>query len=210
MDMHLVIADKQRLNQLIAVFDTLFAAEFNTRLLGGVAEPVYIPAGHSAANAIEGSVVNNSAINHSAIADICDYHRLFFREDYFSSALHESAHWCIAGTERRLKVDFGYWYNPDGRSQQQQSVFEQAETQPQALEWMFSVASGQRFRISADNLASAIGASEKFIQAVAGQAKSWCDRPMPARGAQLLNGLAAQFGHRGSRCAELYQQTKLI
>ena len=200
MDMHSVLADKQRLNQLIGVFDDLFAAEFNTRLLGGVAEPVYIPAGHSAAN----------AINNTAIADICEYHRLFFREDYFSSALHESAHWCIAGTERRLKVDFGYWYNPDGRSQQQQSVFEQAETQPQALEWMFSVASGQRFRISADNLASAIGASEKFIQAVAGQAQSWCDMPMPSRGAQLLNGLAAQFGHRGSRCAELYQQTKLI
>ena len=198
--MHLVIADKRRLSRLIAVFDSLFAAEFNTRLLGGVDEPVYIPAGCSAAEAID----DNSLV------DICDYHRLYFREDYFSSALHESAHWCIAGAERRLKVDFGYWYNPDGRSQQQQSVFERAETKPQALEWMFSVACGQRFRISADNLAADIGASEEFIQAVAWQAQKWCNSAIPARGKLLLKGLAKDFEQSDYSCSEQYQQSKLI
>ena len=198
--MQLVIADKQRLSQVISVFNALFASEFNTRLLGGVAEPVYIPAGHSATEAIDGN----------AVPDTCDYHRLFFREDYFSSALHESAHWCIAGAERRLKVDFGYWYNPDGRSQQQQSVFERAETKPQALEWMFSVACGQNFRISADNLAANLGASDDFIHAVAQQAQDWCDSPMPDRGERLLYGLVAQFGVQGSRSMAQYQQAKLI
>ena len=198
--MHLVIADKQRLSRLIDVFDSLFSAEFNTRLLGGVAEPVYIPAGCSAAEAIDDK----------SLVDICDYHRLYFREDYFSSALHESAHWCIAGAERRLKVDFGYWYNPDGRSQIQQSVFERAETRPQALEWMFSVACGQRFRISADNLAADIGASEEFIQAVVAQAKNWCNSSMPIRGELLLEGLAAEFQHSDYSCSEQYQQFKLI
>jgi len=198
--MHLVIADKQRLDQVIAVFEKLFAAEFNTRLLGGVAEPVYIPAGYSAAD----------AIGDNSHTEICDYHRLFFREDYFSSALHESAHWCIAGAQRRLKVDFGYWYNPDGRSQMQQSVFEQAETKPQALEWMFSVACGENFRISADNLAADIGASNDFIQAVAGQAQVWCDGPMPTRGEQLLKGLASEFTQPDVRCSDQYQQSKLI
>jgi elongation factor P hydroxylase len=198
--MHLVIADKQRLSRLIAVFDSLFSVEFNTRLLGGVAEPVYIPAGCSAAEAIE----DNSLV------DICDYHRLYFRDDYFSSALHESAHWCIAGAERRLKVDFGYWYNPDGRSQKQQSVFERAETRPQALEWMFSVACGQRFRISADNLAADIGASEEFIQAVARQAQGWCDSSMPTRGERLAKGLAAEFEQPDYSCSDQYQQSKLI
>lgn len=197
--MHLVIADKQRLHKVISVFDKLFASEFNTRLLGGAVEPVYIPAGHSAADISDGSCT-----------DICDFHRLFFREDYFSSALHEAAHWCIAGAERRLKVDFGYWYNPDGRSQVQQSVFEQAETKPQALEWMFSVACGEKFRISADNLAANIGASDAFIQAVAGQAQAWCGSPMPSRGEQLLMGLAREFAQPDARCSDYYQQSKLI
>lgn len=194
-----VIAAEQRLQQVISVFDNLFASEFNTRLLGGVAEPVYIPAGHSATQATE----DNS------LPDICDYHRLFFREDYFSSALHESAHWCIAGAERRLQVDFGYWYNPDGRSHKQQQVFERAETKPQALEWMFSLASGQKFRISADNLAANLGASENFIQAVAVQAQSWCKSPMPSRGERFLKALAAQFEQPNIRCSEYYRKIKL-
>ena len=197
--MNLVIAAEQRLEQVIAVFDNLFASGFNTRLLGGVVEPVYIPAGHSAAEVI----VDN---NHPAI---CDYHRLYFREDYFSSALHEAAHWCIAGAERRLQVDFGYWYNPDGRSPEQQLVFEKAETKPQALEWMFSVACGQKFRISADNLAADLSASENFIQAVARQAQSWCDSPIPSRGERFFNALAAQFDQPNIRCSEQYQVTKL-
>jgi len=198
--MDLVIAAEQRLEKVVAVFNNLFACEFNTRLLGGVAEPVYIPAGHSAAQATE----DNS------LADICDYHRLYFREDYFSSALHESSHWCIAGVERRRQLDFGYWYNPDGRSPVQQQVFEQAETKPQALEWMFSQACGQSFRISADNLAADLQASEHFIQAVAGQAQDWCAKPMPSRGELFLNALARQFGQPDFRCSEQYQRTKLL
>ena len=192
--MDLVIAAEQRLEKVIAVFDNLFVSEFNTRLLAGAAEPVYIPAGHSAAGAIAG---NN-------LPDICDYHRLYFREDYFSSALHEAAHWCIAGAQRRLQVDFGYWYKPDGRSDEQQRVFEQVETKPQALEWMFSLACGQKFRISADNLGANMAASDVFIQAVAGQAQSWCEGPMPTRGELFVNALAAQFGQRNIRCSALY------
>ena len=198
--MSLVTLEKQRLKAVIAVFDKLFAKEFNTRLLGGATEPVYIPAGHSYDSG--GSIDS---------ANICDYHRLYFRQDYFSSALHESAHWCIAGAERRLKLDFGYWYNPDGRSQQQQAVFERAETQPQSLEWMFSVACGQRFRISADNLASDLGASEEFVQAVIDQANNWCgETAMPPRAEQFLNALAKQFDKTDWRCSEQYQQAKLV
>ena len=200
--MSLVTLEKQRLKAVIAVFDKLFAKEFNTRLLGGATEPVYIPAGHS--------YDSGDSADSADSADNCDYHRLYFREDYFSSALHESAHWCIAGAERRLKMDFGYWYNPDGRSQQQQSIFEQAEKQPQALEWMFSVACGQKFRISADNLASDLGASEAFIQAVIDQVNSWCtEAAMPTRAEQFLNALAEQFDQTDYRCSAQYQQAKL-
>ncbi len=197
--MNQVIASDQRLEKLVAIFDDLFAREFNTRLMGGVAEPVYIPAGHSAAMAM----TNNYS------ADICSYHRLFFREDYFSSALHEVAHWCIAGAERRLQVDFGYWYNPDGRTREQQQLFEKAETKPQALEWMFSRACGQRFCPSADNLAANLGASKAFIQAVVRQAQCWCVSPMPQRGALFLDALATKFGQQNISCREYYQVTKL-
>ena len=190
--------EKQRLKAVIAIFDKLFSQEFNTRLLGGAAEPVYIPAGYPYQS------------ESNSVADTCDYHRLYFREDYFSSALHESAHWCIAGAERRLKVDFGYWYNPDGRSQQQQSIFEQAETKPQALEWMFSSACGQSFRISADNLDGDLGASAEFTRAVLEQVHHWCgDSPMPPRAELLLDALANHFGLKDYRCSEQYQQAKI-
>ena len=75
---------------------------------------------------------------------------------------------------------------------------------------MFSVACGQRFRISADNLAADIGASEEFIQAVADQAQEWCNSSMPARGKLLLEGLAKDFEHSDYSCSEQYKQSKLI
>ncbi len=39
-------------------------------------------------------------------------------------------HWCIAGKARRNRVDFGYWYCPDGRDAQTQSQFEDVEVKP--------------------------------------------------------------------------------
>lgn len=159
--------------QLIEVFNGLFAGCCNTRLIGGGDEPIYLPADQQ----------------HS-------HHRLIFRHDYFSSALHEISHWCIAGEQRRLLMDFGYWYNPDGRTEQQQRSFEQVEIKPQALEWMLSNAAAHRFRISADNLAGGVGASEAFVEAVASQARQWCASSMPPRARMLADALAEHFGGR--------------
>lgn len=116
-------------DDLIALFNATFADSHNTRLVRGGDEPIYLPA--------DGE---------------CDYHRIVFAHGYFTSCLHEIAHWCVAGPQRRLQVDFGYWYAPDGRSRDQQRVFESVEIKPQALEWIFNVASGHRFRVSTDNL----------------------------------------------------------
>lgn len=118
-------------SQLVTIFNALFEIPYNTRLVGGGEEPLYLP---------------------SDTQQNC--HLLVFREDYFASALHEISHWCIAGRSRRKQKDFGYWYIPDGRNQQQQTSFEQVEIKPQALEWIFSVAAGYSFRISSDNLNS--------------------------------------------------------
>ncbi len=183
-----MLNEKLRLVTLVGLFEQLFHPGFNTQLLGGAKEPIYIPAG--------------SECNEPGYTDSEAYHRLYFRHDYLSSALHESAHWCIAGAERREQLDFGYWYSPDGRTEGQQQLFEQAEVKPQALEWMFSVACGQRFRVSADNLASDQGASAEFTEAVVRQAQSWCaGHNLPPRGQQFIQGLAAQFD-----CAEPLSQ----
>ena len=115
--------------QLIEIFDGCFAASLNTRLVKGEDEPVYLPAD----------------------AQI-PYHRIVFAHGFYASALHEIAHWCIAGARRRLLVDFGYWYCPDGRDAPTQRQFEQVEIKPQALEWLFCVAASFPFNVSCDNL----------------------------------------------------------
>ncbi|CAJ0995105.1 Elongation factor P hydroxylase [Sodalis praecaptivus] len=115
--------------QLIDAFDGCFADTLNTRLIKGDEEPLYLPADEAT-----------------------PYHRIIFAHGYYASALHEIAHWCIAGARRRLLVDFGYWYCPDGRDADTQGQFERAEIKPQALEWMFCVAAGFPFHVSCDNL----------------------------------------------------------
>ena len=193
-----MITESQRLQTVVEIFNQLFAEALNTRLIGGAPEPIYIPAGYSEGRASHGG------------KEVCDYHRLYFREDYLSSALHESAHWCLAGAARRQQLDFGYWYSPDGRSEQQQALFEQAETQPQALEWMFSVACGWQFRVSADNLAAGIGASDSFARAVVEQALRWSSGTrIPQRAELLLNALATCFGVKNFKCSGHYLLDKV-
>lgn len=85
---------------------------------------------------------------------------IFSNRDFFSSALHEIAHWCIAGQERRKQDDYGYWYEPDGRSQARQGDFFRVEAKPQALEWAFHVAANLPFRLSLDNLNQAVQSTE--------------------------------------------------
>ena len=53
---------------------------------------------------------------------------------------------------RRKQVDYGYWYEPDGRDHVQQQAFEQVEVKPQALEWLMALACGVPFEVSCDNL----------------------------------------------------------
>ena len=120
--------------------------------------------------------------------------------DYFSSILHEVSHWCIAGPERRKLVDFGYWYEPDGRSELKQNEFERVEVKPQALEWLFSEACGIKFRLSVDNLEQATneqefqGASDGFKQAVLDQTLHYLEFDnVPKRALVFIDALLANF-----------------
>ncbi len=159
---------------LIRLFERCFFTEFHTRLEGGAEEPLYCPIGE-----------NTPA-------------RIIFTRDYFSSALHEVAHWCVAGEYRRTLQDYGYWYAPDGRSLAQQAEFERMEVKPQALEWIFSVACGIRFRVSADNLTSGLCASTAFKEAISGQARAYCGG-LPARPARFVAALG-----------DFYQQKNIL
>ncbi len=158
-------------SDLIGCFNQLFSVSLNTQLVGAGEEPIYLPADEDA-----------------------DYHRIIFTRDYFASALHEIAHWCVAGEQRRLEVDYGYWYAPDGRTEEQQRLFEQVEIKPQAMEWIFSVACGYRFRVSADNLEAGLGASDQFKAALHQQVLQYCEQGLPQRPAQFSQALAQYYG----------------
>lgn len=173
-------------SDLVALFDGCFRRSHNTHLLGGAKEPVYLPA-----------------------CELYECHRVFFTEDYFASALHEVAHWCIAGDQRRRRVDYGYWYAPDGRDAMQQAAFEQVEVKPQALEWLFSEACGAPFCVSADNLNERLGASLGFRSAIVEQALQYCHGDLPARPQRFLCALAEYYGVTDPLNRERYSLERL-
>ena len=166
---------RYKYQDLIQLFNNTFFEQYNTRLIKGGDEPLYLPAKSSPTNQ-------------------CSYHQIIFAHGYYASAFHEISHWCHAGEKRRLLEDFGYWYNPDGRTKSQQRTFEQVEIKPQAMEWMFSVAADHRFNISADNLSADIGASQEFVVSVVSQVKAWCEVPMPDRSLAFTRALSEYFG----------------
>ncbi len=172
---HLPFAKKHDANrkpeELIALFNACFASTENTKLLGNANEPIYQPANKD-----------------------CQYNLVVFTRDYFSSALHEIAHWCIAGKQRRTLVDYGYWYLPDGRNAEQQARFEAAEVKPQALEYAFSLASGVKFRVSVDNLKGEDTCSKKFETAVENQLMHFIHSGFNARAQQFLDALHEFYG----------------
>lgn len=157
-------------DQLIEIFNRLFIAHYNTRLDYSEGEPIYLP------------------------ADETDKHnRVLFAHGFFASALHEISHWCIAGEARRQLVDFGYWYEPDGRNAEQQREFEQVEIKPQAIEWILTKSVGRQFNISTDNLdadpAVIATGREEFAQNVVKQVKKYLQNGLPLRAAILKKAL---------------------
>ncbi|MGE9553012.1 elongation factor P hydroxylase [Erwinia amylovora] len=157
--------------QLIEIFDRCFFADFQTRLIKGDDEPIYLPADEEV-----------------------DYHRVVFAHGYYASAMHEISHWCIAGSERRKQVDFGYWYCPDGRDAMTQSQFEVVEVKPQALEWMFCVAAGFPFNVSCDNLNGDCEPDRiAFQRKVHAQVMMQLDQGIPSRPARFIAELCKYY-----------------
>ncbi len=133
---------------LIAIFNRCFSESYNTRLERGRDYPIYLPA----------------FIDEENKPSERPYNVILFAHGFYSSALHEIAHWLVAGKARRQLEDFGYWYEPDGRSAERQREFEQVEVKPQAIEWILATAANFRYFASADNLTGDAGDNSAFKQ----------------------------------------------
>ena len=159
-------------HQLICLFNREFAVSDKTALIGGAAEPYYQP-GSS--------------------------HCIFFRADYVRSALHEVAHWCVAGRRRRQLPDYGYWYSPDGRDADQQQAFFAVEARPQAIERCFCEAISIPFSPSVDNVGAYVEPQQ--LRRFEASIQEWCDHfertGLPRRAARFVTAL--QSTTAGSR-----------
>lgn len=138
----------QQVDWLILHFNHWFS-HLNVMLVRGDCEPEYFPA----------------TSDHPA--------RIQFAHGFFNSALHEISHWSIAGDQRRLLPDLGYWYAPDGRTAEQQALFEQVEIKPQAIEWLYAKAFGRKFQVSLDNLTGDGGNGSHFKDHVYAQVQQY-------------------------------------
>ena len=166
--------------QIINVFDRCFGERYLIRLCGGAEEPLYLPA-----------VGEQPA-------------QLFFRADYAASALHEAAHWCLAGAKRRRLVDFGYEYLPPPRNKAEQRVFYQAELRTQSLEYFLAGAAGVCFTISTDNFnddgmldLDTLDEQRLFSQQLLEQhhaTKAWLNTYPGARARQFMQALECARG----------------
>ena len=156
---------------LIALFEATFYPKYQTRLVKGGDEPVYLPQ-----------------------SEQCPFNQIVFAHGYFASALHEISHWCLAGAARRKQEDFGYWYLPDGRNEQQQAAFEQVEIKPQAIEWALCIAAGKDFDVSSDNL-SGTGQTDRFAfkEKVYQQVCHYLDIGFPRDAQTLIKVLAEHY-----------------
>ena len=151
--------------QVIACFYRSFSASANTVLVGGADEPYYEPGSPNI---------------------------IYFREDFIRSALHEVAHWCVAGAARRSLPDYGYWYAPDGRDEAQQTAFFGVEVKPQAVEKVFCTALGIPFKVSVDNLSVSLGdpAIAVFAAAVEEQFETMMINGLPHRAELFRHALS--------------------
>lgn len=171
---------------LAALFDQLFFPIDNTRLVSGTDEPVYLPSNGE-----------------------CSFHRIVFAHGFFASALHEISHWCVAGSERRKLIDYGYWYEPDGRTASQQADFEKVEVKPQALEWIFSIACNRAFSVSVDNLSGELTDNKYFKHAVYQQVCDYIANGLPSRAERLITSLSCYFQTGNVLQRELFSLDKL-
>ncbi len=111
-----------------------------TRLVGGAAEPWFEPAAPGRPALIR------------------------YRGDFAQSALHEIAHWCLAGPAGRRRPDYGLIYEPPPRGDAAQARFYAAEVPVQALEMLLARVAGASFHFSPDNPGAELGPQDRHFE----------------------------------------------
>ncbi len=154
--------------RIARVFNAEFFDSHHTLMSGGATEPLYEPvAGATPA-------------------------RITYTRNYPASALHEAAHWCLAGPGRRQWRDYGYPYVPGPRSAQQRAGFFAAEADVQALEAVFARTCGVRFVVSADDFDASAAELERFAGVVAERTLARAAN-LPPRARRFCEALAMEF-----------------
>jgi elongation factor P hydroxylase len=156
-------------HEIAAIFNALFLGSHHTELRGGGDEPLYLPRTRSAP----------ALIIHT--------------RDYVASALHEAAHWCIAGARRRRLIDYGYGYVPPPRTPADQQLFFRNEIRTQALESILARAADAPFRVSHDDPDADEAAVQQFAGAVSAEAARLAEQGLPPRAARLHAALLARL-----------------
>ena len=172
-------------DQVIDCFNLRFSTSEGTILVGGADEPYYEPGSPNI---------------------------IYFREDFIRSALHEVAHWCVAGSTRRTLPDYGYWYAPDGRDEAQQTAFYGVEVKPQAVEKAFCMAVGIPFKVSVDNLSVSLSdpAIVEFAAAVEEQFEIMMIDGLPHRAEVFRHALSdLAYYQMGSQMSASDDQSQL-
>ena len=154
--------------RIAETFNGAFLASHHTSMRGGAAEPLYEPA-----------VGPEPA-------------QIIFTRDYPASALHEAAHWCLAGPLRRTQRDYGYWYLPGPRDPVQREAFFHAEADVQALEAIFARTCGVRFVVSADDFDASPVELARFETIVA-KRLAFRRTALPPRARRFCEALTAAF-----------------
>ena len=168
-----------RASVICEIFNSGVGGRYGTVICGGRDEPLFLPR--------------------------CDsLDEIYFTNNFASSALHEIAHWCIAGAERRKIVDYGYWYKKH-RTAKEQLQFETLEIRPQALEWIFSQAAGIRFRVSLDNFERMSEDCFEFRASVRKEAKKLLTL-MNKRANLFLSDLVSVSGNKNVFLPETFEE----
>ena len=168
-----------RASVICEIFNSGVGGRYGTVICGGRDEPLFLPR--------------------------CDsLDEIYFTNNYASSALHEIAHWCLAGAARRKIIDYGYWYK-EKRTAEEQLQFESLEIRPQALEWIFSEAAGVRFRVSLDNFERMSGDCFEFRASVREEARNLAHL-VNKRASLFLSDLLSVTGNKKVFLPETFEE----
>lgn len=154
------LSDDDYCKHLICVFADVFP---DLEIHGGADEPFY-----------EAATLDTNA-------------KIYFRDNYPRSLLHEMSHYCLAGEKRRKIDDFGYWYEPCGRDALEQQNFEKVEARPQGLEKAMCAIIDLKFSPSLDDF-SGRPPSDYFLQQLDSAYREMSETPPPTA-KEALQGL---------------------